>query len=158
VGDNPQLRAAHRRAADAGRRAAESAGVRPTKVSIQLEVYSGPIGAPGTFQQYSPVLVLDPRPKVTEGAIVVGYFGGGRGAEASGRLLAGQFLIGPITLEYPGGGYSLDQLTPAGSDSSRAIYILEGDNFKVGGEKFELVEVDASKPHQVSLIVERAKQ
>lgn len=158
MGDNPTLRAAHRRAADQGRKSAEAAGVRPTAVSVVVETYSGGIGFASTTLVSTSTLVLSPRPKVQTGGFVLGYFGGGDATRAGGRLLAGQFAIGPITLSYDGGGYTVDQLAPSASDAIKVYYLLVGDAFDSGGEKFEIVDVVATRPHQVTLVVERTKQ
>jgi len=158
MADNPTARAAHRRAADAGRKAAESAGARPTKVSVITKTYSAGIGFAGTTLVSTTTLVLSPRPKVISGASVSSYFGGGRAAGSSGRLEANQYLIGPITLSYPGGGYTTSQIVPLGSDRIEVSYLLEGPEFLDGGELFDLVSVDATRPHQVMIVVQRAPQ
>ena len=158
MADNLALRYAHRRAADVGRKAAESVGARSSKVSVVVETYSAGVGFTGTTLVSTSALVLSPRPKVQTGGFVLGYFGGGDATRAGGRLLAGQFAIGPITLTYPGGGYTVDQLAPSASDAIKVYYLLQGDAFDSGGEKFELVEVVATRAHQVTLVVERTKQ
>ena len=66
-----------RRAADAGRRAAEP-WVRPTIVSIVVESWSGPYGAVGSTLLSTQTTVLDPRPKVQAiGDQGASAFGGG---------------------------------------------------------------------------------
>jgi hypothetical protein len=158
MGDNLALRNAHRKACDVGRRAAESVGVRSNKVSVVVQTYSGGIGFTGTTLVSTSTLVLSPRPKVQTGGFVVGYFGGGDATRAGGRLMAGQFAIGPITLNFPGGGYTVAQVAPDASDSIKVYYLIEGDAFDSGGEKFEIVDVVATRPHQVTLVVERTAQ
>jgi hypothetical protein len=156
--DNPAMRLAHRAAALAGRRAAESAGARPTAVSVVVETYSGTTGLAGTTLVSTSTLVLSPRPKVSTVREGSGYFGGGPGAASSGRLVAGVYTIGPITLTAPGGGYSVAQVAPPSGASKAVYYLLAGDDFASGGERFDLLEVDASRPHQVTLTVQRTAQ
>lgn len=158
MADNPAARAAHRAAALAGRRAAERAGVRPTTVSVVVETWSGPIGTDGITLVSTSTTTLSPSPRVLSGAALTGYFGGGTAAASSGVLLAGQYLVGPITLDYPGGGYSQATLCPAAADDRVTYYLLEGDEFTTGGERFRLVDSDATHPHKISLVVERTAQ
>ena len=127
------LRLAHRAAADAGRRAAAAVGARPTTV-------------------------LSPAPRVRSGGGAASYFGGGTAAASAGVLLAGQYLVGPITLDYAGGGYTQAQLCPAAGEDRAVYYLLEGDEFSSGGERFRLVDADATRPHQITLVVERTAQ
>lgn len=159
MADNAGLRAAHRRAADAGRRAAEAAGARPTKVTIRTRTYSGAVNAAGTTLLSTSDVVLSPRPKVVPaGEGESSLYGGGLEAHP-GTLGARSFVVGPITLDYPGGGYSLATLLPAESPSTRVTLVLEGDGFEASGEEFDLVaQPDASRPHQITLTVARSRQ
>lgn len=158
MADNPAARAAHRAAALTGRRAAERAGVRSTAVSVVVETWSGPLGMATSTLLSTSTLVLSPRPKVTPATERGGYFGGGNTAVSGGRLIAGTYRVGPITLACATGGYTVEQLAPSGAAAKRIYYLLEGDEFTSGGERFELVDVDASRPHQATLTVERTAQ
>ena len=152
------LRDVQRAAADAGRAAADAAGARSTDVTVVVETYSGPVDAPGVSLVSTVSFKIDPRPKVRSAGSPAGYFGGGTASLSAGILIAGQYAIGPITLAYTGGGYTQEQLVPPGSAMKRVYYILDGDEFTVGGEKFRLVDADATRPHQITLIVQRTEQ
>ena len=152
------LRAAHRAAADAGRRAAERVGARPTTVSVVVVTYSGPVGVTGSAVVSTSTTVLSPSPKVTPNGDTASYFGGGTASASSGVLRANAYRVGPITLDYPGGGYTQAQLCPAAGEDRVVYYLLEGDEFASGGERFRLVDADATRPHQISLVVERTAQ
>jgi hypothetical protein len=152
MADNLAARLAHRNAALTGRRAAEAAGVRSVSVSVVTETWSGPT------QVSTSTLVLSPRPKVVPAGEEPGYFGGGNSAISGGRLVAGTYRIGPITLATTGGGYTVAQVAPDGASNKRIYYFLSGDEFSDSGERFELTDVDASRPHQVTLTVRRTAQ
>lgn len=158
MADNAALRSAHRAAALHGRRAAEAVGARPTTVTLRVEVYSAAIGTSGASITTTTDTVLDPRPKVVPAGAEDSAFGGGPVATSAGRLRGRHYRIGPITLDHPGGGYSIATLAPAGSTTTRVRYLLAGDDFDAGGELFELVLADASRPHQVTLEVRRVEQ
>ena len=156
MSDNAAARNAHRAAADAGRRAAEGVGARPTQVTIRTRTYSAAINANGTTLSTTSDLVLSPRPKVTAaGDGDSSYYGG---SPATTLATAREYTIGPITTSYGSGGYTLSQLAPTSSVSARVTYLLEGDDFGASGEEFDLVGYDASKPHQVVLRVARTRQ
>lgn len=152
------LRAAHRAAADAGRRAAEAVGARPTRVYIRTRTYTAAIHASGTTLVSTADVELSPRPRVRQlGAGDASFYGGGPGA-APGLAGTRVYEVGPITLDYTGGGYSLASLCPGESTSTRVSYVLIGDDFDAD-EEFDLVAPpDASRPHQVILRMGRAKQ
>ncbi len=152
------LRAAHRAAADAGRRAAERVGARPTTVSVVVATYSGPVGVTGSTLASTSTTVLSPSPRVRSGGGAAGYFGGGTAAASAGVLMEGQYVVGPITLDYAGGGYTQAQLCPAAGEDRVVYYLLEGDEFSPGGERFRLVDADATRPHQMTLVLERTAQ
>ena len=152
------LRAAHRAAADAGRRAAAAVGARPTTVSVVVVTYSGPVGVTGSTVVSTSTTVLSPSPRVRSGSAASSYFGGGTAAASAGLLMAGQYLVGPITLDHPGGGYTQAQLCPVAGEDRVVYYLLEGDEFASGGERFRLVDAAATRPHQISLVVERTAQ
>jgi len=152
------LRDVQRAAADAGRAAADAAGARSTSVRVVVETYSGPVDSPGVTLLSTAGFDVTPRPKVRAGGSPDGYFGGGTASLSSGILIAGQYAIGPITLAYTGGGYTQEQLVPPGAATKRVYYLLDGDEFSTGGEKFRLVDADATRPHQITLIVQRTEQ
>lgn len=152
------LRLAHRAAADAGRRAAAAVGARPTTVSVVVVTYSGAVGVTGSSVVSTSTTVLSPAPRVRSGSAAPSYLGGGTAAASAGVLLAGQYLVGPVTLDYAGGGYTQAQLCPAAGEDRAVYYLLEGDEFSSGGERFRLVDADATRPHQITLVVERTAQ
>ena len=158
MADNLAARLAHRNAALTGRRAAERSGVRSVSVSVIVETWSGPTQVSTSTLLSTSTLVLSPRPKVVPAGEEAGYFGGGNSAISGGRLVAGTYRIGPITLATTGGGYTVDQLSPPGASDTRIYYFLAGDEFSDGGERFDLTDVDAARPHQVTLTVRRTAQ
>ena len=158
MADNLAARLAHRNAALTGRRAAERSGVRSVSVSVIVETWSGPTQVSTSALMSTSTLVLSPRPKVVPAGEEAGYFGGGNSAISGGRLVAGTYRIGPITLATTGGGYTVDQLSPPGASDTRIYYFLAGDEFSDGGERFDLTDVDAARPHQVTLTVRRTAQ
>ena len=158
MADNLAARLAHRNAALTGRRAAEAAGVRSVSVSVVTETWSGPTQVSTSSLVSTSTLVLSPRPKVVPAGEEPGYFGGGNSAISGGRLIAGTYRIGPITLATTGGGYTVAQVAPDGASNKRVYYFLSGDEFSDSGERFELTDVDAARPHQVTLTVRRTAQ
>lgn len=152
MGDNQALRDYHRAAADYGRRAAESVGVRPTQVTIRVRLYSGPVGLSTSTLVGDESRVLDPRPKVSRAGQESSYFASGYAVSGSGDLIAGQYEIGPTTLRYPGGGYTVPELAPALSVNKVVTVILEGDGFD-GAEEYRLVTVEGTRPHQAMMLV-----
>lgn len=158
MADNAAARDAFRSLADACRRIPETFGVRGTSVTIRVRTYTQPVGETGATATATDT-VLDPRPRVrqvSEGQR--GYFGGGVLASSTGALRVGEYEIGPITQEFPGGGYAPTDLAPAGSVSSRVTVVLEGDEFASGGEEFEVVQMDAARPFRTMLLVSRVRQ
>lgn len=159
MADNTALRAQIRAAADVGRRAAESVGARSTLVTVRVRTYSGAVGLATSTVTATTDTALDPRPKVTqvrEGR--PSYFGGSILADSGGRLLAGEYEVGPITQDFPAGGYTPAELAPAGSSSRRVTVLLSGDEYQSGGEEFEIVAMDATRPHRIMLQVGRVRQ
>lgn len=159
MADNAAARAIFRAAADQGRRAAERVGVRSTSVTIRVRVYSGAVGAHGVTLVSTTDTVLSPSPRVTQ--ISEGrpsYFGGGVFTDSTGRVVAGEYAIGPITPSYPGGGYDATDLAPAGAVNKRVTVLLAGDEFQTGGEEFEVLKLDATAPLHVMLAVARVRQ
>jgi len=152
------LRAAHRAAADAGRRAAEAVGARSTRVYVRTRSYTAAIHASGTTLVSTTDTEITPRPKVRQlGAGEASFYGGGPAA-APGLASARIYEVGPITLDYAGGGYSLASLCPAEDTATRVTFVLVGDDFD-GSEEFDLVAPpDASRPHQTMLRMARTRQ
>lgn len=150
----------HRRAAEAGRRAAERFA-RTTTVTIVVDQYSGPVGAVGSTLLSTSETVLSPRPKVAPaGDAGASVFGGGVATLSVGGAVVTEYAIGPVTLDYPGGGYDLATLLPLGAVDRQVRVRLEGDAFETEGEFFEVVpgSVDATRPHQVTFRVRRSPQ
>jgi hypothetical protein len=158
VANNGAARNAFRSLASAVRAIPETLGVRGTKVTIRLRTYTAPVGESGATAT-STDIVLSPIPKVSqvsEGQR--GYFGGGVLASSTGELRVGDYEVGPITQDFPGGGYSPSDLAPAGGASKRVTVLLEGDEFASGGEEFEVVQMDATHPFRTMLLVRRVRQ
>ena len=157
--DNVAGRDAFRAIADAVRAIPEAIGTRGTKVTIRVRTYSGAVNAQGTTLTSTADTVISPRPKVlqvSEG--IPSYFGGGLFTDSTGRSLAGEYEVGPITQLYPGGGYDVGDLAPASGVSKRVTVVLEGDEFQPGGEEFEVIKVDATRPFRTMLLVTRVRQ
>jgi len=159
VADNAAARNAFRAIADSVRRIPETLGVRATTVTIRVRAYSGPVGQQGVTLSSTTDTVLDPIPRVrqvSEGQR--GYFGGGILSASTGALRVGEYEVGPITQDFPGGGYTPGELAPAGGVSKRVTVLLSGDEFASGGEEFEIVQMDATRPFRTMLLVARARQ
>jgi len=145
--------------ADTVRRVPESLGQRTTNVTLRVRTYSGPVGANGTTLLSTADTVLDPRPKVSQ--ISDGsrsYFGGGTVTASDGEALAGVYEIGPITQDFPGGGYTQNDVVLAGTITKRFTVLLEGDEFSVGGEEFSVTGADFTRPQRGMLQVVRTRQ
>ncbi len=158
MANNDTATSAFRSLAAAIRIIPEQFGTRTTKVTIRLRTYTAPVGE-STATATTADTVLSPVPKVTqisEGQR--GYFGGGVLASATGELRVGDYEIGPITQEFPGGGYGPTDLAPAGGVTARPTVVLEGDEFISGGEEFEIVHMDATRPFRTMLLVRRVRQ
>ena len=159
MGDNATARDAFRALANACRAIPETFGTRSTGVTVRVRTYSGAVGAQGTALSSTVDTVLSPRPRVRQ--VIEGtpsYFGGGIFTDSTGRVLAGEYEVGPITQEFPGGGYSPADLAPAGSVSKRVTIVLTGDEFQSNGEEFEVIKVDATRPFRTMLLVTRVRQ
>jgi hypothetical protein len=159
VANNATANAAFRRIANAVRGIPEQFGTRNTTVTVRVRAYSGAVGAQGTTLTGTADTVLTPIPKVTQ--VIEGtpsYFGGGIFTDSTGRVLAGEYEVGPVTQEFPGGGYAPTDLAPAGSVSKRVTIVLTGDEFQSGGEEFEVIKVDATRPFRTMLLVTRVRQ
>lgn len=149
-----------RRAAEAGRRAAEPF-VRPTTVTVTVDVYSGPVGADGSTLLSSTPTTISPNPKVSAaGSAGPSAFGGGFASSSAGGLEATEFTIGPITLKHSAGGYDVDDVIPAGDVTKEIYVLLAGGAFESTGERFEVVpgSLDATRAHQFSFRVRRVPQ
>lgn len=158
MADNASAREAFRALADSVRRIPETLGTRGTAVTIRTRTYTAPVGESTATATVSDV-VLDPRPRVrqvSEGQR--GYFGGGVLSASTGALRVGEYEIGPITQDFPGGGYTPSDLAPTGGVTKRITVVLEGDEFTAGGEEFEIVQMDATRPFRTMLLVARVRQ
>ena len=148
-----------RRSAEAGRRAAEPF-VRPTTVTIVVEQWSGPVGAVSSTLTSTTNTVISPRPKVeATGAGAVSAYGGGYGSASAGGLVAGEYTIGPITLNHSAGGYSVQDLLPVGALDKTVSVLLAGDGFIGTGEYFEVIpESVETTAYHVNFRVKRVQQ
>jgi hypothetical protein len=152
MADNAAARDRHRAAAAYGRRAAESAGVRAIVVKLVVEAYSGAINVPASTLSTTTTTTIDPRPRVRRVGEKDTLYGVGYLAATSGRLTGRDYAVGPMTLDFVGGGYTTADLMPGGGVSKRVYLLLSGDDFD-GDERFEITGCDASRPHQVNLVV-----
>lgn len=145
--------------ADAVRAIPEAIGTRTTSVTIRVRTYSGAVGAQGVTVSSTTDTLVTPRPKVRQ--LIEGkpsYFGGGVFTDSTGRVVAGEYEIGPITQDFPGGGYTPADLAPTGAVNKRVTVLLAGDEFQSSGEEFEIVKLDASRPFRTMLAVARVRQ
>lgn len=149
-----------RRAADAGRKAAEP-WVRPTIVTIVVETWSGPYGAVGSTLVSTDSTVLTPRPKVQAvGDQGASAFGGGYASTSAGGLVATEYEIGPVTLDYPGGGYTVRELLPLGAANKNVYVILADGAYEGSGERFKIDpgSLVATRAYQCTFRVVRSSQ
>lgn len=145
--------------ADAVRAIPEAIGTRTTSVTIRVRTYSGAVGAQGVTLSTTTDTLVTPRPRVSQVSEGRGsYFGGGIFTDSTGRVLAGEYEIGPITQDFPGGGYAPADLAPAGGVSKRVTLLLAGDEFQAGGEEFEILKLDATRPFRTMILVARVRQ
>lgn len=141
------------------RRIPETLGQRTTQVTIIERLYSGGVAAHGTALVSTTLTVLDPRPKVTQSTPgQPSYFGGGTLMSNDGIGLATVYEIGPITQAFPGGGYTQVDVVPPSATTKRVTVLLEGDEFSVGGEEFEITDSDFTRPQRGMLQVTRTRQ
>lgn len=148
-----------RRAADNARRAAEN-WARTTTVAVRVITYSGPVGLTGSSLVTDVITTLSPRPKVVAaGSAGSSAFGGGFASASAGGLVATEYVIGPVTLAYDGGGYDPDDVLPVGAVNKKTLITLSGGAFD-GTEEFEVVpgSLDATRPHQFTFRVRRTRQ
>lgn len=149
-----------RRAADAGRRAAEP-WVRPTVVTIVVETWSGPYGATGSTLVSTATTTLSPRPKVQAvGDDGASAFGGGYASSSAGGLVATTYDIGPVTLRYPGGGYTVEELLPLGASNKNVYVVLSDGAYEGTGERFRVDpgSLVATRAYQCTFRVVRTDQ
>jgi hypothetical protein len=157
MADNAAARSAHRAAALYGRRVAEAAGVRAVEVKLVVETYSGPVNVGTSTLTGTVTTTLDPRPKVRRLSERDTLYGVGYLAASAGKLTGRDYAIGPMTLPtVDGQGYSTATLMPDGSSSKRVYLTMTGDDFD-STERFAVTGVDASRPHQINLIVSPTK-
>ncbi len=136
--------------------------MRTVTVSVVRETWSAPLGTLGAELVSTDSTPLSPSPKVvanTEGP--TSAFGGGPEAASTGVLRAAQYVVGPITRSYPGGGYSQAQVLLASASVSESVYLLlddGGDEFTAGGERFDVFACDASRPLHLTIIAQRSAQ
>lgn len=147
-----------RRAALAGRRAAYRAGQRDTTVALVVETYSAAVGTAGATLASTTTTTLDPSPKVERVEDPLSAFGGGLAAEGGADLGGTTYRVGPVTKPVDGAGYDRGDLFPAGGSTKRVYYLLGGDEFKTGGERFRPVRVERETPQSITIVVQRTQQ
>jgi hypothetical protein len=136
VANNATAAAAFRRIANAVRGIPEQFGTRNTLATVRVRTYSSAVGAQGTTLSSSTAdTVLTPIPKVTQAVEgTPSYFGGGIFTDSTGRVLAGEYEVGPITQDSPRRRVPARRtLAPAGSVSKRVTTVPTGDEFQSGG-------------------------
>lgn len=149
-----------RRAADYGRKVVDRLGLRPSTATVTIETFADPWST-GATPTSTTTYALSPRPKIVEaGAVgVPSYFGGGSTADGGANLSADAYRIGPITPAYPGGGYSSAQLIPPQPDVLTRVYVvLTGPEFQSAGEKYQVINVDATNALHFFMDVVRTVQ
>lgn len=153
-------RDARRRAANAGRRAADRVGARGTTVTIVVQQWSAAVGTAGATLSSTTSTALSPSPKVTAAGGELSAFGGGFGTASAGGASADEYEIGPITLSYSSGGYTPTAVLPVGAVDKTVKILLAGDGFDSGGEYYEVIpdSVIATRPHQMTFRAKRTRQ
>jgi len=161
MGDNATMRAGFRALADSVRRIPEAFGARSTTVTIRVRTYTASVNATGTTLSTTVDSVVDPRPLVRQMAMGErGYFGGGWSALSGAQATERVYRVGPMTLDYVGGGYTAADLSPATANTKRVTVVLVGDDFTGGtsGEEFRVIEAHADHPFRVELLIARTHQ
>ena len=156
MGFKDSIRAAADRA-----RAAAVPFVRPTTVTVIVTTYDAPVGTDGASVLSVVETTLSPSPKVAAaGSGGTSAFGGGFASSSAGGLEATEFIIGPITPKYSGGGYDADELLPVGAVTSDVGVVLSGGAFEGTGERFEVVpgSLNATRAYGWTFRVRRTQQ
>jgi len=119
---------------------------RPISVTLRKVTWAaGRVGADGGTTNED--LELLPRPRVREVSQQ-------EIASSGGRYEAGDVRIGPITPEYPGGGYSPERLAPAiTTNGVEVLYVLSG---AIAGE-YKRVALHTDRVHSYFLVVRRTR-
>lgn len=152
------FKSARRRAADAGRRAADNVQQRNVTVTLVVTQYDRSVNLQGAVASTTTSTTLTPNPKVVPAGGDPSFYGGSTDVLAGGDQISDQYVIGPVTREYDGGGYAQDTLVPAASASKTVRYRLSGENFITGGELFRPVKIERATPHSLWVLVERTSQ
>lgn len=149
-----------RAAANYGRRAAAAVGQRPTTVAITVETWSGAYGTDGAALVGTPATTtLAPNPDVNVVAYAPSVFGGGYATGGAPPLVATTVRVGPVTPDFPGGGYPETTLNPTPTGAAQRVYLtLRGGQFDDAGERFDLDHVEAPTPQSTYLIAVRSQQ
>ena len=136
--------------------------VRPTTVTVTVTTYDAAVGTDGASVLSVVETTLSPSPK--------GGCGGRRrrnervrwgfASSSAGGLESTEFVIGPITPKYTGGGYDADELLPVGAVTSDVGVILSGGAFEGTGERFEVVpgSLNATRAYGWTFRVRRTQQ
>lgn len=114
---------------DAGRALIQAAGLRPTRVILRTEVWSGGAVDKGTVAITDVELL--PRPKVVD-----------KGGNAS--VEGGHFEISRITPPFAGGGWSAPQLLPAQPRGTITYMILVGPDGR--SQECRIIDANIRKP------------
>lgn len=148
-----------RAAANYGRRAVDTLGLRVTSVTVVVETYDAAVGMDGATRQSRVATVLTPTPRVRVVGLTSSAFGGGRVSGDGDGMQAPVVEIDRITPPYPGGGYAATDLDPATSDPKQLTYlVLAGGAFDAAGERFTVTKVDQAAGLQTVVTAERTAQ
>ena len=87
-------------------------------------------------------------------------FGGGYASTSAGGLVATEYEIGPVTLDYPGGGYTVRELLPLGAANKNVYVILADGAYEGSGERFKIDpgSLVATRAYQCTFRVVRSSQ
>lgn len=117
--------------------------IRTTRVTIRTRVWTGARGRGTPTVTDVPLAAYIPVRNPTSSEV----------ATSGGQLKMGDVLVGPVTPEFAGGGYTLAQLEPAATDAlTEIVYVLSG---AVEGE-YRRVADDTTRPFRYMLTLRRA--
>lgn len=136
-------------------------GMEPFTVVSRVEVYDKPLQHGAVMTGTESVVTISPTPRVEQlaGTLALAYGAGAVLQEKAGEATVTVYRISRIAPTYSGGGYTLDQLVPtlANATSKRHVILLSGPGLKSGGEPFKVVDIIASDPMEIVLIVQRVE-
>ena len=136
-------------------------GMEPFTVVSRVEVYDKPLQHGAVMTGTESVVTISPTPRVEQltGTLALAYGAGAVLQEKAGEATVTVYRISRITPAYSGGGYTLDQLVPTLTDATtkRHVVLLSGPGLKSGGEPFKVIDIIASDPMEIMLVVQRVE-